>query len=459
MHITSIPRHQIETKLSDYWEIARALVRPESRIEAVRDFEREFAAYVGCRHAIAVASGRLGMHLIVEALDAPAGSEAIVPAFNLFAVIERFCQLGITPRFCDIRAEDLNIDVDDVERWITPRTKFLLATHMFGHPADMAGLTQLAERRGLILLEDCAHALGSKFDGQMAGTFGRASIFSFSVLKLVTTFGGGMIATNDERLASRIRTKLAANSTGRSFVGGLKKALTGTLMDLGTRSAAFSLGAWPALRLMRAMKPGFHQKMMTEAPRTDRDFKASTVAPLHPFQARLGLEQLSQVEGFIAKRRQVGQWLDDELADIPQLRLLQSSARSRHNGLYYGVLAERAPQLAEFLFRRGIDCETSEYRNCAGLELYREYAAECPVAAEVESKILRLPNYPSLSRKSVQRIAKTIHSFYKAFPSRSSRALHCSVMLSDAKHLGIEMARTQEILRCAQDDGTVTIDG
>ncbi len=412
MHILSIPRHQIETRLCDYFGIAKSLLVPAKREDAVRNFENDFAKYVGCRHAIAVASGRLGMHLILEAIDAPPGSEAIVPAFNLFAVIERFCQLGITPRFCDIRSDDLNIDVDDVERRITPNTKFLLATHMFGHPADMARLTQLAERRGLILLEDCAHALGSKVDGQMAGTFGRASIFSFSVLKLVTTFGGGMIATDDDRLASRIRTRLAANATRYTLRVGLKKALTGTLMDLGTRKATFSLCAWPALRLMRAMRPDFQQQIMTESPRLDRNFNPGTVAPLHPFQTRLGKDQLSQVEQFIAKRRQVGHWLDQELSGISQVRLLQYSATARNNGLYYGVLADRAPQLAEFLFRRGIDCETSEYRNCAELEIYREYATDCPVARHVESQILRLPNYPSLSQRSIRRIAKAIRAFY-----------------------------------------------
>lgn len=412
MHILSIPRHQIETHLRDYLGIAQSLIAPAKRESAVNAFEQEFARYVGCRHAIAVASGRLGMHLILEAIDSPPGSEAIVPAFNLFAVIERFCQLGITPRFCDIRSDDLNLDVDDVERRITPQTKFLLATHMFGHPADMARLTQLAQRRGLILLEDCAHALGSDIGGQKVGTFGRASIFSFSVLKLVTTFGGGMIATNDDALAARIRARLAANTTKYSLGGGLKKALTGTVMDLGTRKAAFSLGAWPALRLLRALRPNFQQKIMTESPHLDRGFDPDTVAPLHPFQARLGRDQLSQVEAFITKRRQVGQWLDRELSGIPQIRLLQSGATSRHNGLYYGVLADRAPHLAEFLFRRGIDCETSEYRNCADLEIYREFAADCPVARRVESQILRLPNYPSLSQRSVRRIANAIRAFY-----------------------------------------------
>ncbi len=416
MHLLSIPRHQIETRVSDYLGIVDSLLRPARREDAVRNFESEFARYLGCRHAIAVSSGRLGMHLILEALSVLAGSEAIIPAFNLFAVIERFCQLGIVPRFCDIRSTDLNIDVDDVERQITPHTKFILATHMFGHPADAGRLRQLAERHGLILLEDCAHALGSQLDGQMVGTFGRASIFSFSVLKLVTTFGGGMVATNDDRLASRIRARLAQGTATCSLGGAIKRAATGTIMDLGTRNAAFSICAWPALRLMRALRPNFQQNIMTETPHLDRCFDPESIAPLHAFQARLGSDQLSQVEEFITKRRQVGQWLDTELSDIPQISLLRSGPASRHNGLYYGILTQRAPQLAEFLFRRGIDCETSEYRNCANLDIYREFAADCPVAREVESKILRLPNYPSLSRRSVRRIGDAIRAFYQTLP-------------------------------------------
>lgn len=414
MHVLSLPRHRIETTLADYGRIVASLAGRAERPDALCTFERDFAAYVGCRHAIAVSSGRLGMHLILEALDPQPGSEAIVPAFNLFAVIERFCQLGIAPRFCDIRRDDLNIDADAAERAITPNTRFLLATHMFGHAADMDRLVRIAERNGLILLEDCAHALGSKFGDRFVGTFGKAAIYSFSVLKLVTTFGGGMIATDDDDLADRIRRRLARLKDRQPRPVGLKKALTGAIMDIGTRKAVFSLGAWPALRLLRAIKPDFQQKMMTEAPRPDRRFDPANVPPMHAFQARLGRSQLGRVEGFIARRRTVDGWLDEELSSIPQARLLQSSATSRHNGLYYGVLADRAAGLREFLFRRGIDSETSEYLNCADLEMYSTRRVDCPVAREVQSSILRLPNYPSLSRRDVRRIGDAVRAFYAA---------------------------------------------
>ena len=297
MHLLSIPRHQIETTPSEYARILASLVGAARRAEACARFEGEFADYVGCRHAIMVSSGRLGMHLILDRLGLASGDEAIVPAFNLFAVIERFCQLGIRPRFCDVRRRDLNLDLAAAERLVTPKTKVLLATHMFGHPADMASAVELARRHDLILLEDCAHALGTRCSDRFAGTFGRAAIFSFSVLKLVTTFGGGMIATNDDELAEGIRRDLTRLRRWRPRPAGLKRALMGTVMDLGTRRLVFSLGAWPMLRLLRALKPDIQQKMMTERPHRVADFDPKCVPLMHPFQATLGRSQLARAGG------------------------------------------------------------------------------------------------------------------------------------------------------------------
>jgi len=407
-----LPRHQIETTFSDYARIAASLVGSANREDSVADFERAFAEYAGCGHAIAVSSGRLGIHLILESLGLQPGDEVIVPAFNLFAVVERFCQLGLVPRFADIRREDLNIDAAAVERLVTAKSRVLLATHMFGHPADMDSLTKLAKRHNLILLEDCAHALGSKQADQFVGTFGRAAIFSFSVLKLVTTFGGGMIATNDDELARNIRRQMSALRPKQPRPTGVKKALMGAAMDFGTRKMIFSFGAWPVLRLLRAMKPNIQQRIMTESPRYDRAFDPQHVPPLHPFQARLGLSQLARAEEFIERRRTVGGWLDGELAGIPQVTRLSPCASGRHNGLYYGILVDRPTELSAYLFRHGIDSETSEYLNCADLELYQEHYVDCPVAREVQSRILRLPNYPSLTRREVRRIGEVIRGFY-----------------------------------------------
>lgn len=413
MHLMSIPRHRLETTFADYARIAASLVAPRDRADVTTRFEQALAAYVGCKHAITVSSGRLGMHLILEQLGLEQGCEAIIPAFNLFAVVERFRALGITPRFCDIEPHTLNIDPACAEAQVNPRSKVLLVTHMFGHAADMDALLALSRNNNLILLEDCAHALGTRVGDRCMGTFGKAAIFSFSVLKLVTTFGGGMITTNDDDLAAGIRAALAERTSGGAVRGGWKKAATGLVMDVGTRALPFSLGAWPMLRMMRMVRPDVQRKMMTESPQAERRFDASRTGKLHPFQARLGLSQLARCDEFIAARRIVGAWLDAELAGIPQVRLLDHDRFGTHNRLYYGILAERAEVLCEYLFRRGIDCETSEYRNCAELEMYHEFAADCPVSRDVQRSILRLPNHPGLSRRSAVRIAAAIRKFYQ----------------------------------------------
>ncbi|UCE59876.1 MAG: DegT/DnrJ/EryC1/StrS family aminotransferase [Phycisphaerales bacterium] len=413
MHLTSIPRHRIETSLSDYIRILTGLLEPRERADVFAKFEREFAEYVGCKHAIAVSSGRLGLHLILSHFDFEPGDEAIIPAFNLFAVIEQFRQRGLVPRFCDVSKEDLNIDIADVERRITPKTKVILATHMYGHPVDMNPLLDLAGRHNLVVLEDCAHALGSQYESKFVGTFGRAAIFSFSVLKLVTTFGGGMIATDDDELARRIRRDLSTIHALRPKPAGLKRALMGTIMDLGTRPLVFSFAAWPVLRAMRWLKPDIQKKIMTETPHSVTGFTPQRVARMHPFQAMLGRRQLAKAERLIARRKEVVPWLDEELAGIESIELLRHDHLGRSNGLYYGILAKRAAELSSYLFCRGIDTETSEYSNCADLDIYSDCAVDCPVACDVQARILRLPNYPHLSRADVSRIGQAIRRFYR----------------------------------------------
>lgn len=418
MHLTAIPRHQLEITWRDYISLVPPLARPMGYQKRVNEFEREFAQYVGARHAIAMSSGRLGVHLLLEALPHEPGDEVIVPAFNLSAVIERFCQFGLIPKFADVSTSDLCLDPDSVEAAITPRTRLLLATHMFGHPADMTRLCDFAARNNLVIIEDCAHALGTRFQNRHVGTFGAASIFSFSVLKLVTTFGGGMITTNDDALALNIRGRLERLGSMCSRIAAARRILTGSVMDFGTRKTVFSFGAWPALRFLRMLRPDIQKRMMTELPHQDRNFKPPRHPSLHPTQAVLGQSQLHKASSLIQSRREVGQWLDTELANIPQLKVLSTQQLGEWNGLYYGILCERAHELAEHLFKRGIDAETSEYRDCSALPMYAPSQNACRNSKSIESRIIRIPNCPSMKKKDARRIANAIQDFYA--PGRSA---------------------------------------
>ncbi len=411
MPIRSIPRHQLETTSGDYLRMTAALAGFANRHARVREFESRFADFVGCDHAIALSSGRQALHLVLKHLDLPPQSEAIIPAFNYFAVVERFLHLGLIPRFADVRRQDLNIDVAAVRRLATPKTRVVLATHMFGHPCDMDALVHLADRNDAVLIEDCAHALGTRYRDRHIGTFGRAGIFSLSVMKLVTAFGGGVVTTNDAALAERIRHDLAIHQ-GRSAIGSrLRTFAKGALLDAGTRTLPFSLIAGPALRIARTFKPDIQQRLMTERPHRVTRWRDDTIECFHAFQATLGLSQIARARHIVDRRRLVSAWLDEGLCNVRSVETLRTDIAGRSNGMYYGILVDQPEALAAHLFARGIDSETSEYLNCAEMDIYGNYAQPCPVAESVQRRILRLPNHPRMTKADADRIVAAVQSF------------------------------------------------
>lgn len=174
-----------------------------SEVEA---FEREAAAFLGTPHAIAVSSGTDALLVALMALDLQPGDEVICPTFTFFATAGCIARAGLVPVFADVRADTFNLDVDDVARRLTPRTKAIMPVHLFGQSADLAPLLALAQTHGLAVIEDAAQSLGSKHHGRASGTIGDAGCYSFFPSKNLGGFGdGGLVATHRSDLAERIR--------------------------------------------------------------------------------------------------------------------------------------------------------------------------------------------------------------------------------------------------------------
>ncbi len=174
--------------------------------ETTQAFERAFAEFLGVKHAFAVANGTAALHLAHAALGLSAGTEVIVPALTFVATANSIVYTGATPVFAEIGgAEDLNISVADIERRITSRTGAITVMHYAGHACDMDAICELAKRHRLQVIEDAAHAVGTVYRGRSAGLFGDAACFSFFANKNMTTGEGGMIVTQRDDVAERIR--------------------------------------------------------------------------------------------------------------------------------------------------------------------------------------------------------------------------------------------------------------
>lgn len=174
--------------------------------EEVKQFEDEFASFCRARYAVGVSSGTAALHLALLATGVGKGDEVITVPYTFTATTEAISYAGAGTIFVDINPEDYNIDISRVEEKITERTKAILPVHLYGHPVDMAPLLTLADKYGLKVIEDAAQAHGAEYQGRKVGTRGTVGCFSFYPGKNLGAFGdGGMIVTNDERVADRVR--------------------------------------------------------------------------------------------------------------------------------------------------------------------------------------------------------------------------------------------------------------
>jgi perosamine synthetase len=171
----------------------------------VERFENDFRTQLGQTLAIAVTSGTAALHTALAALDIGPGDEVITPTYSFVASASVIVQQGAQPVFCDIDPSSLNIDVRRCESLITPRTKAVIAVHIYGRPADVHALRGLCDARGIALVEDCAGAVGARVGGRAVGSFGEFGCFSFNVGKILRTGEGGMLTTASPELASRAR--------------------------------------------------------------------------------------------------------------------------------------------------------------------------------------------------------------------------------------------------------------
>ena len=171
----------------------------------VTEFEKAFAAYCGVRHGIAVCNGTVALHLALVALGVGPGDEVIIPDFTMIASAFAVCYTGAKPVFAEADPETWNISPQAVEVKITPRTRVIMAVHIFGNPCDMAALQAIADTRGIVLMEDAAEAHGAEFAGRKAGALSKIAGFSFFANKNITTGEGGMVVTDDDALARACR--------------------------------------------------------------------------------------------------------------------------------------------------------------------------------------------------------------------------------------------------------------
>lgn len=194
-------KDEIDQAIFNVLDSARYILGPE-----VKAFEKEIAQYCGTKEAVAVANGTDALMLTLRAFGIGPGDEVITTPFTFFASAETVSQVGATPVFVDVDPVTLNMDINQLEAKITPRTKAIIPVHIFGQMVDVEKVMEIAQRHDLKVIEDSAQAMGAEYRGRRAGSVGHAGTFSFFPTKNLGGYGdGGMIVTNDEGIAAELR--------------------------------------------------------------------------------------------------------------------------------------------------------------------------------------------------------------------------------------------------------------
>lgn len=376
---------------SDFIPFHRASIG-EEEIAAVRDvllsgwlttgpkameFEQEFARYIGCNYAVAVNSCTAALHLALYAAGITTGDEVLLPTYTFTATAEVCTYLGARPVLCDSIPSGFNIDPDDVERRITDRTRALIAVHVAGEPCELDALQGLAQRHDLTLIEDAAHALPAEYCGRRIGSISQMTAFSFYATKTITTAEGGMLTTNDRRIADSARMM----------------RLHGIAGDAWKRYS--NEGSW----YYEVERAGFKSNL------TD-------------LCAALGLAQLNQADAFYRRRYKISRRYLEAFTGVDGLETPPAYFQDRSHAWHLFILRIKPDILGisrrefiEQLSKRGIG--TSVHFIPLHLHPYyqRSYGyrhGDFPNAEDAYSRCISLPIFPAMSDADVKRVIDAV---------------------------------------------------
>lgn len=407
MQLLAIPRRKINIAKGEIFESIKTFLNGEA-IQGgnIKLFEKKFADYIGIKHAFALSSGRAALRIILKALDLPSGSEVMIPAHTDESVPWAIIQEGLKPVFLDVKSEDGNINIKEIERNVNENTKVIIATHIFGNICDIEEILRICDKHNIIVIEDCAHAPGVTFRGKKVGSFGRFSYFSFSSAKYFNAYGGGCLLTNDDILAEKIKVFLTpCKIVSLEYL--VKELLSTWVIALVTLRTVFTFIVWPVLLLCSIFTKDdilirAYNKILKKGHSKKLDIKR-----LSNLQAKIALMKFRLLEQENKKRKENVVTLRKNL--IPKILEFEMKPRDGSNYYFYILIVRDKNILSQRLLWRGIDTGKFLMRNAAALcKDEKSY----PVTEWIHDHSLQIPVYSSLNKNDMLHIAKVLNKCF-----------------------------------------------
>ena len=350
----------------------------------------------------------MAFYYILQALALPPGSEIVVPALTFWVVPALAQVAGLKVVFADVDPATFTLDPAAFERAITPNTRAVVPTHLYGLPCEMDAIMAIASRHGLKVVEDCAHSLGATFAGRPVGTFGDAGFFSFQTLKPLNCYGGGMALVRDRNVADGVRA-LAEAEPWPDEKRIDNRLLVGRLQRIFIKPWVFSISAFPILWISSLIgaNPDVYlwEKIRSLDPLPD------VYTERFPnVQALIGLAALDRLDHWTAATTRHAQIMDRALAGLPGITTPVVPPGRTHVYYQYCVYGPQRDELVVRCVRRGIDIETLHVDVCSDLDLFVDAKVEPAGApgAHRAAGAMQVPDYSSLTDDQAARVAQVV---------------------------------------------------
>ncbi len=361
--------------------------------KAVADFEKKFAEYIGVKHAISVNSGTDALVIALKALGIKEGDEVITTPFTFFATAETIAMVGAVPVFVDVEEDSYNIDPEKIEEKITEKTKAILPVHIFGQPANMERILDIANKHELVVIEDACQAVGAAIAGKKAGSIGNAGCFSFFPTKNLGAFGdGGMITTNDDTTAIICRAfkehGMAQNGAKARYI------LQGVEDDLANTVSTDIL----------------------YNPYKYYNYLIAYNSRLDAIQARVLDIKLDFLDDFNGKRAEIAKFYEKELGSCSEVITPQIKDKVTAVWHQYAFRCKKKDEMGNFLASKGVG-SAAFYPVPLHLQKAFEYLGyqegDLPVAEMLTKQTVCLPIFPELKEEELQYIVACIKEFFE----------------------------------------------
>ena len=342
------------------------------------EFEALFAEMLSVKHAVSLTNCTDALHLALKVLDVGEGDEVICPSLTFVASVNSIRYVGATPVFCDVKsAEHINIDVEEIKKLITPKTKAIVVVHMAGFPCEMDEIMALAKEHDLKIIEDACHGPLSEYKGEKLGTIGDVGCFSFFSNKNISTGEGGMIVTNNSELNKKLRLMRSHGMTTMSYQRAKGHSTVYDVVELGY------------------------------------NFRMDDI------HASIGIAQMKKLKADLDRREQVRNWYVKNLSEVSGIAVPFIDNESFVSNYIMPIVlldstAEKRDEVRDKLHAAGIQTSV-HYPAIHRFSIYKNYEANLPVTEYISDNEITLPMYGSLTADEVSFICSTLSSILNEY--------------------------------------------